>query len=207
MESPRSRMARLSALLGVAALVFAACSSGTESAAPGGESPAAASAPAAGESPAGSAPAGSPAAGGGFQCENIGGEVSVYATWTGAEKDNFDAMMAPWLECSGVTMNYTGQRDLGAALTTAIAGGNLPDVAGLPGPGLMQQWYADGVLQPLDFVDYAAYEAVYAAWLRGSRTGTRRQARRHLHQGRRKGPDLVQHGRLDRAIPRPRGTS
>ena len=159
MESQRSRMFRLSALLGVAALVFAACSSGTESAAPGGESPAAASAPAAGESPSGSAPAGSPAAGGGFQCENIGGNVSVYATWTGAEKDNFDAMMAPWLECSGVTMNYTGQRDLGAALTTAIAGGNLPDVAGLPGPGLMQQWYADGVLQPLDFVDFAAYEA------------------------------------------------
>ena len=59
-------MFRLSALLGVAALVFAACSSGTESAAPGGESPAAASAPAAGESPSGSAPAGSPAAGGGF---------------------------------------------------------------------------------------------------------------------------------------------
>ena len=95
----------------------------------------------------------------GFVCENIGGEVTVYATWTGAEQDNFDAMMAPWLECSGVNMNYTGQRDLAGALTAAIAGGNLPDVAGLPGPGLMQQWYADGVLLPLDFVDFAAYEA------------------------------------------------
>src|SRR5215207_3222989 len=145
MASHRSRMFRLSALLGAAAIVVAACSSGGESAAPGGESP------------AGSAPAGSPAAG--FACEELGGEVSVYATWTGAEQDNFDAMMAPWLECSGVTMNYTGQRDLGAALTAAIAGGNLPDVAGIPGPGLMQQWYADGVLLPLDFVDFAAYEA------------------------------------------------
>ncbi len=95
----------------------------------------------------------------GFVCEDIGGEVTVYATWTGAEQDNFDAMMAPWLECSGVTMNYTGQRDLAGALTAAIAGGNLPDVAGLPGPGLMQQWYADGALLPLDFVDFAAYEA------------------------------------------------
>ena len=54
-------------------------------------------------------------------------------------------MMKPWLECSGVSMSYTGQRDLAGALTAAIAGGNLPDVAGLPGPGLMQQWYADGV--------------------------------------------------------------
>jgi alpha-glucoside transport system substrate-binding protein len=157
MASHRSRMFRLSALLGAAAIVVAACSSGGESAAPGGESPGGASAPPAGESPTGSAPAGSPAAG--FACENIGGDISVYATWTGAEQDNFDAMMAPWLECSGVTMQYTGQRDLAGALNTAIAGGNLPDVAGLPGPGLMQQWYADGVLQPLDFVDFAAYEA------------------------------------------------
>ena len=36
-------------------------------------------------------------------------------------------------------------------------------MAGLPGPGLMQQWYADGVLQPLDFVDFAAYEAPHPA--------------------------------------------
>jgi alpha-glucoside transport system substrate-binding protein len=158
MASHRSRMGRLSALLGVAAIVVTACSSGGESAAPGGESPGASVAPpASGESPAGSAPAGSPAAG--FACEELGGEVTVYATWTGAEQDNFDAMMAPWLECTGTTMRYTGQRDLAGALQAAIAGGNLPDVAGLPGPGLMQQWYADGVLLPLDFVDFAAYEA------------------------------------------------
>ena len=45
------------------------------------------------------------------------------------------------------------------ALTAGIAGGNLPDVAGLPGPGQMQQWYAEARSLPLDFVDFAAYEA------------------------------------------------
>ena len=103
-----------------------------------------------------------PAAGatGGFACENIGGEVSVYATWTGAEQDNFHAMVAPWLECTGVDDElHRPARPRHGALTAGIAGGNLPDVAGLPGPGLMQQWYADGVLLPLDFVDFAAYEA------------------------------------------------
>ena len=155
MASQRSRMRRLSALLGMAALV-AACSSGGQSAAPAGESPAASVAPPAGESPAGSAPAGSapagsPAAGGTFACENVGGEVSVVGSWTGAEEDSFRAMIAPWEECSGATVNYTGSRDLAAQLTTGIASGTLPDVAGLPGPGLMKEWYDQGALKPLEF--------------------------------------------------------
>ncbi|MEP6638558.1 MAG: extracellular solute-binding protein [Chloroflexota bacterium] len=114
------------------------------------------SAPAA-SAPAASGPAASPGASTGF--EHIGGAVSVYGTWTGAEQDSFLAMIQPWVDGTGVKVNYTGQRDLGTALTAGIAGGNLPDVAGLPGPGLMQTWYADGALKPLDFVDYASYES------------------------------------------------
>jgi alpha-glucoside transport system substrate-binding protein len=68
-------------------------------------------------------------------------------------------MIQPWLDQHGTQLNYTGQRDLAAALTAAIAAGTLPDVAGLPGPGNMQRYYADGDLLPLDFVDFAAYEA------------------------------------------------
>ncbi|MEO6208430.1 MAG: extracellular solute-binding protein, partial [Candidatus Limnocylindrales bacterium] len=77
--------------------------------------------------------------------------------------DSFLAMVAPWEECSGTKINYTGQRDLGTALTAGIAGGNTPDVAGLPGPGIMQTWYDEGALKPLDFVDFAAYEAATPA--------------------------------------------
>jgi alpha-glucoside transport system substrate-binding protein len=158
MEERGRRRSRIAAILAATTLVVAACSSG------GGGSPSAsapaASAPAA-SAPAGSAgasgAAGSPAAGASF--ENLGGEVSVYGTWTGAEQDSFLAMIKPWSDGTGVKVNYTGQRDLGTALTTGIAGGNVPDVAGLPGPGLMQQWYKDGALKPLDFVDYATYES------------------------------------------------
>jgi alpha-glucoside transport system substrate-binding protein len=157
MANRTSRLIRFWVLLAVAAIAVAACSSGGESAAPGGESQApAASQPAGGES---AAPGGSPAAGGEFACENIGGEVSVVGSWTGAEEDSFKAMIAPWEECSGATVNYTGSRDLAAQLTTGIASGTLPDVAGLPGPGLMKEWYDQGALKPLDFVDFAAYEA------------------------------------------------
>jgi alpha-glucoside transport system substrate-binding protein len=159
MANQTSRPGRLWVLLAVAAIVLAACSSGGESAAPGGESPGGASAPPAESAAPGGSPAGSPAAGGSFQCENIGGEVSVVGSWTGAEQDSFTAMVAPWEDCSGVKVNYTGSRDLAAQLTTGIASGTLPDVAGLPGPGLMKEWYDQGALKPLDFVDFDAYAA------------------------------------------------
>ena len=158
MEERKIPWRRASGLLAAVAIVAAACSSGG-----GGTSPAASDGGSASPATSGEpAPSGSAAAGG-FACENIGGEVSVYGTWTGPEQDSFLAMVAPWEECSGAKINYTGQRDLGTALTAGIAGGNLPDVAGLPGPGLMQTWYEEGALKPLDFVDFAAYESATPA--------------------------------------------
>ena len=88
---------------------------------------------------------------------DLGGSVSVIGSWSGAEQDSFLAMVAPWEEETGVTVEYTGSRDLQTQLTTGIASGNLPDVAGIPGPGLMKEWYDQGALQPLDFVDGDAY--------------------------------------------------
>ena len=148
MEEKRHRLSQLAVILAVAALVVAACSSSGSSASPAGSAAASGAASVACEAPATPVTA-----------TNIGGEVSVYGTWTGAEQDSFLCMIKPWSDATGVKVNYTGQRDLGTALTTGIAGGNLPDVAGLPGPGLMAQWYKDGALKPLDFVDFAAYEA------------------------------------------------
>ncbi|MPV37279.1 ABC transporter substrate-binding protein [Georgenia subflava] len=90
--------------------------------------------------------------------EDISGEtVSFIGSWSGDEQDSFLAMVAPWEEETGATVEYTGTRDLSQQLTTGIASGNLPDVAGLPGPGPMRDWYDQGALQPLDFVDFETY--------------------------------------------------
>jgi len=159
MES-RHPARRLAALLAAGAIVLAGCAGGDGA----GGSPAATTDGGA-ASPPESAGA-SPSAGGGgtgFQCENIGGEVSVVGSWSGAEQDSFLAMIAPWEECSGATVNYTGSRDLQTQLTTGIAGGNLPDLAGLPGPGLMKEWYDQAALKPLDFVDFEAYSSATPA--------------------------------------------
>jgi len=152
MGQSRHPIGRLAALVAAMALVAAACSGGDS-----GSSAGTSAAPASGgaASPAGSGSPSGSAAG----LENIGGEVSVLATWTDVEEENFRAMIQPWLDATGVKLNYTGNRDLGTQITTGIASGNLPDVAGLPGPGQMQVWYDQGALKPLDFIDYATYES------------------------------------------------
>lgn len=89
----------------------------------------------------------------------LGGTVSVLGTWSGSEQDSFLAMVAPWEAETGVTVEYTGSRDLPAQITSGIASGNLPDIAGIPGPGAMRDWYDQGALQPLDFIDFDSYES------------------------------------------------
>lgn len=91
--------------------------------------------------------------------DKIGGSVSVVGSWSGAEQDSFLAMVAPWEKQTGAKVKYTGSRDLAAQLSTGVASGNLPDLAGLPGPGQMQSFYDKGALKKLDFVDFDKYSS------------------------------------------------
>lgn len=88
--------------------------------------------------------------------------VSVLAVWGGEELDNFLAMVAPFEEETGITVEYEGTRDLNAVLTTRIEGGNPPDLAGLPGPGQLLQFAEEGILVPLnDVLDMDMMESEY----------------------------------------------
>jgi alpha-glucoside transport system substrate-binding protein len=148
MEERTFRWRRTAGFLAAIVLVTAACSSGgNASTAPTGGG---ASAPAGSEA-AGSAPAGSGGA---------GGSVSVIGTWTGAEQDAFLAMVAPWETQTGTKVQYTGTRDINAVLSTGIQSGLLPDLAGLPGPGQMAEYYKAGALKALDDVlDVSTYKS------------------------------------------------
>jgi alpha-glucoside transport system substrate-binding protein len=84
--------------------------------------------------------------------EPMGGTVSVLAVWGGDELDNFRAMIAPFEEETGITVEYEGTRDLNAVLTTRIEGGNPPDMAGLPGPGQLREFAEEGHLVALEDV-------------------------------------------------------
>lgn len=87
-----------------------------------------------------------------------GKTVTVIGTWGGDEEKAFKEMVKPWETQTGNTVKYTGTRDINAILTTGVASGVLPDLAGLPGPGQMAEWKTS--LKPLDGVlDTATYKS------------------------------------------------
>ena len=75
-----------------------------------------------------------------------GGELSVAAVWTGAEQESFQAVLDAFTEESGVEVRYQSSDDLGTFLGTQIEGGDPPDVAMVPQPGLVRDLAADGSL-------------------------------------------------------------
>ncbi len=81
-----------------------------------------------------------------------GKSVTVIGTWGGDEQKAFLAMVKPWEDKTGNTVKYTGTRDINTVLTTGVASGVLPDLAGLPGPGQMAEFVKSGALKPLDSV-------------------------------------------------------
>jgi len=81
-----------------------------------------------------------------------GQKVTVIGTWSGTEQTAFLSMVKPWEQQTGATVAYTGTRDINTILTTGVASGVLPDLAGLPGPGQMTEYAQQGALKPLDSV-------------------------------------------------------
>lgn len=96
-----------------------------------------------------------------------GGSVSVLGVWGGQELDIFNSMIAPFMDKTGVKVEFEGTRDLDAVLTTRVAAGNPPDLAALPGPGKMAEFARQGKMVDLSTVlDLATMKKDYAqSWL------------------------------------------
>ena len=81
------------------------------------------------------------------------GTIAATAVWSGPEQDAFQAVIDGFTEQNpDVTVNYTSAGDqLPTQLATAVEGGNPPDVAVLPQPGLLADLVGKDALVPLDF--------------------------------------------------------
>jgi alpha-glucoside transport system substrate-binding protein len=91
---------------------------------------------------------------------HIGGDVSVVGSWSGSEEEAFLAMVRPFEQETGVSVHYTGTRDLNGLLWQGVAQKDPPDVAGLPGPGQMAEFARFGALKDLtNVIDVAAYKS------------------------------------------------
>jgi ABC-type glycerol-3-phosphate transport system substrate-binding protein len=82
---------------------------------------------------------------------NLNGQtIEVMGKWSGDEQAAFQAVLDEFKSRTGANVTYTsGGDNLPTVLGTAIAGGNPPDVAFLPQPGLMIDLAQRGSLKPL----------------------------------------------------------
>jgi alpha-glucoside transport system substrate-binding protein len=92
--------------------------------------------------------------------ESVSGSVSVIGVWTGPEQESFQAVIDGFMkEYPDVTVKYTsGGDNIVTVLSTAVEGGNPPDIATVSQPGTMADFVKRGALQPLDFVKDAVTE-------------------------------------------------
>ena len=99
--------------------------------------------------------------GGAEGSEEVSGSISIMAIWAGTEQESFEAVMAGFEEAyPNVDASYTsGGDNLGPLLSTAIEGGNPPDIAAVGQPGLMADFAEQGAIQPIDELRDAIVDA------------------------------------------------
>jgi len=92
-----------------------------------------------------------------------GQSVEVAAVWTGTEQENFQTVLDAFAEETGAKVTYTSTGDdIATVLGTRIQGGDPPDVAMLPQPGLLSSFAADDALVPVSDEVEAAVDENYA---------------------------------------------
>jgi alpha-glucoside transport system substrate-binding protein len=80
---------------------------------------------------------------------HAGTTVTMYSVNLSPESDHLQSSWAEFSECTGIQIEHEGSNDFEAQLTVRVAGGNAPDLAIIPQPGLLQQVVKSGsVVRP-----------------------------------------------------------
>jgi len=90
--------------------------------------------------------------GGAEGSEDVSGSISTMAIWAGEEQESFQAVIDAFEEkFPNVSVKYTsGGDNLAPLLSTAVEGGNPPDLAAIGQPGLMADFAKQNAIQPID---------------------------------------------------------
>jgi ABC-type glycerol-3-phosphate transport system substrate-binding protein len=99
---------------------------------------------------------GSSSSGGGTTAEgssDVSGNVSMVGVWTGDEQKHFQQVLDAFMEkYPNVKVTYRSTGDnTPTVLSTAVEGGNPPDLAAVSQPGLVSDFQKKGVLKEMDF--------------------------------------------------------
>src|ERR687894_539250 len=100
--------------------------------------------------------------------QDIKGTVRTTAIWTGPEQQAFQAVLDGFQKkYPGVTAKYTSGGDqLPTVLSTAVEGGNPPDVAAVAQPGLAQDFAKKGALKEIEYAREVMEENFAEDWVK-----------------------------------------
>ena len=84
-----------------------------------------------------------------------GAEVELYGTISGVEAEQLTESIVPFEDCTGIDVQYNGSDEFETEINIRVEGGNAPDLAIIPQPGLLQRVVGTGAV-------VAAPEAVAA---------------------------------------------
>lgn len=117
-----------------------------------------------------------------------GTTIQVVGKWSGDEQASFLQVLADFEDSTGAEIQYTSAGDeIATVLGSRVSGGDPPDVAVLPQPGLLRDLAADGDLVPLDDVvgdlvddnysdlwrDLGSVDGtLYGVWIKGANKST-----------------------------------
>ncbi|MFI6485628.1 ABC transporter substrate-binding protein [Nonomuraea sp. NPDC050663] len=77
-----------------------------------------------------------------------GTKISIYSPIRDKEAELFEQTWKPFSECTGVQVTYEGTGEFEAQIQVRVDGGNPPDLAFFPQPGLLARFAKAGKLKP-----------------------------------------------------------
>src|SRR5204863_391736 len=96
-----------------------------------------------------------------------GKTVSVSTSIRDAEADLLKQSWKAFTDCTGIKVDYAGSSDFEAQLPIKVQGGNAPDIAFIPQPGLLANFAKQGALKPASAATKTEAEKNYSAdWLK-----------------------------------------
>ncbi|MFA5571070.1 MAG: ABC transporter substrate-binding protein [Sphaerochaetaceae bacterium] len=75
--------------------------------------------------------------------------VHVFGAFVDEEAHRFEEAIKPFEQRTGIKVVYEGSKDFETLISVRVEGGNAPDIAGLPQPGLMATFASQGKLVPM----------------------------------------------------------
>lgn len=96
-----------------------------------------------------------------------GATVTISSTISDpAEADALEESWADFASCTGITIQHNGTNEFESQIYVQVEGGNAPNLAIFPQPGLLSRMVADGYVQPAaDEVAATAGEGLSEDWL------------------------------------------